>query len=60
MKDWCVLRCKGNDRSKEQFHLEETDQVRLRGLLKGFEGSRLEAQLGLPFLGNFTDEPLER
>ena len=39
--------------------LEETDEVSLRGLLKGHDGGALEAEIGLEILGDLTDETLE-
>ena len=39
--------------------LEETNQVSLASLLKGHNGRRLEAKIGLEILGNLTDQPLE-
>ena len=39
--------------------LEEGDEVRLRGLLEGADGRRLEAEVGLEVLGNLADEALE-
>jgi hypothetical protein len=39
--------------------LEKTHEVRLRCLLKGKYGSRLEAQVRLEVLSNFADEALE-
>lgn len=38
---------------------EEGDEVGLDGLLEGADGGRLEAQVGLEVLGDFTDEALE-
>lgn len=35
--------------------LEEGDEVRLDGLLKGANGRRLEAKIGLEVLGNLTN-----
>ena len=35
--------------------LEEGDEIRLDRLLQGADGRRLEAQVGLEVLGNFTD-----
>ncbi len=40
--------------------LEETDEVRLGGLLEGEDGRALEAQVSLELLGNLTDQALER
>ena len=39
--------------------LEETNEVSLRGLLKGHDGGALEAEIGLEILGDLTDETLE-
>lgn len=39
--------------------LEERDEVGLDGLLEGANGGRLEAQVGLEVLGDFTDQTLE-
>lgn len=39
---------------------EKRDQVGLDGLLKSTDGRRLEAQVGLEVLGDFTDQTLER
>ena len=39
--------------------LEETNEVRLRGLLEGGNGGRLEAEVSLEVLGNLADEALE-
>ena len=39
--------------------LEERDEVGLDGLLEGADGGRLEAQVGLEVLGDFTDQTLE-
>ena len=38
---------------------EEADQVGLRGLLQGTDGGRLEAQVRLEVLGDFTNQALE-
>ena len=38
---------------------EERDEVGLDGLLEGADGGRLEAQVGLEVLGDFTDQTLE-
>jgi len=38
---------------------EERDEVGLAGLLKGQDGARLEAQVGLEVLSDLTHEPLE-
>jgi len=38
---------------------EQADQVGLAGLLQGADGGRLEAQISLEVLGNFTHQPLE-
>jgi histone H3 len=35
--------------------LEEGDEVRLDGLLEGANGGRLEAEIALEVLGDFTD-----
>ena len=35
--------------------LEEGDEVRLDGLLKGTDGGRLESEIALEVLSNFTD-----
>lgn len=39
--------------------LEEGDEVSLDGLLEGADGGRLEAQVRLEVLSDFTDEALE-
>jgi len=39
--------------------LEEGDEVRLNRLLEGTDGRRLEAEIRLEILGDFTDETLE-
>jgi len=39
--------------------LEEADQIGLGGLLKGADGGRLETQIGLEVLGDFTHQTLE-
>ena len=39
--------------------LEETDEVGLRGLLKGSDRGALEAEVGLEVLSDLTDETLE-
>lgn len=39
--------------------LEERDEVSLNGLLKSTDGGRLEAEVALEVLGDFTDETLE-
>ncbi len=39
--------------------LEEGDEVGLDGFLKGADGGRLEAEVRLEVLGDFTDETLE-
>ena len=39
--------------------LKETDQVGLSSLLEGSNGSGLEPQIDLAFLGDFTDKALE-
>ena len=39
--------------------LEETDEVSLRGLLKGHDGRALEAEVGLEVLSDLTDKTLE-
>ena len=39
---------------------KETNKVSLGGLLKGHDGRRLEAKVGLEILGNFTNQTLER
>jgi len=39
--------------------LEETDQVSLGGLLQSHDGGRLESEIGLEVLGDFTDQSLE-
>jgi hypothetical protein len=46
------------ERSAEHT-LKETHQVRLRSLLKGGDGRRLETQVGLVVLGDFTHQTLE-
>ena len=38
---------------------KETNKVSLGGLLKGHDGRRLEAKVGLEILGNFTNQTLE-
>ena len=38
---------------------EERDEVGLNRLLKSTDGGRLEAQIRLEVLGNFTDQALE-
>jgi hypothetical protein len=38
---------------------EERDEVGLNGLLKSADGWRLEAEVRLEVLGDFTDETLE-
>ena len=40
--------------------LEQTNEVRLRSLLEGTDGSALEAHVGLVVLGDLTDETLKR
>jgi hypothetical protein len=40
--------------------LEETDEVRLSGLLEGEDGRALETEIRLELLGDLTDETLER
>jgi len=40
--------------------LEEADEVRLRRLLEGKEGRRLESQVGLELLGELANQALER
>ena len=39
--------------------LEQTDEVSLAGLLEGHDGGRLEPEVGLEVLGDFTDQALE-
>lgn len=39
--------------------LKETDQVCLRGLLQGSNGGRLETEVSLEILGNFSHKTLE-
>jgi histone H3 len=39
--------------------LKETNQVSLRGLLEGHDSGRLETEVSLEVLGNFTDKALE-
>lgn len=39
--------------------LEEGDEVGLNGLLQGTDGGRLEAEVGLEVLSDFTDQTLE-
>lgn len=39
--------------------LKEGDEVGLNGLLKSTDGGRLEAEVRLEVLGDFTDETLE-
>ena len=38
---------------------KEGDQVSLGRLLQGHDGARLESEVGLEVLGDFTDETLE-
>ena len=38
---------------------EEGDEVSLNGFLEGTNGGRLEAEVGLEVLSNFTNETLE-
>ncbi len=40
--------------------LEQSDEIRLGGLLKGHHGGGLESEIGLEILGNFPDQALER
>lgn len=40
--------------------LEETNQVSLSSLLQSHDSRRLESQVGLEILSDFTDQPLER
>ena len=40
--------------------LKEGDKVGFDGLLKSTDGGRLEAEVRLEVLGDFTDETLER
>ena len=40
--------------------LEQADQVSLGGLLKSHNGRRLEAEVGLEVLSDFTNQSLER
>lgn len=40
--------------------LKERDEVSLNGLLESADGRRLEAQVRLEVLGDFTDKTLER
>ena len=39
--------------------LKEGDEVSLNGFLKGTDGGRLEAEIGLEVLSDFTDQALE-
>jgi len=39
--------------------LKEGDEVSLNGLLESADGRRLEAEIALEVLGNFTDQTLE-
>ena len=39
--------------------LKERDEVSLNGLLKSTDGGRLEAEIGLEVLGDFSDKTLE-
>jgi hypothetical protein len=39
--------------------LEERDEVSLNGLLESTDGRRLEAEVGLEILSDFTDQALE-
>jgi hypothetical protein len=39
--------------------LKEGDEVSLNGLLESTDGGRLEAEVGLEILSDFTDETLE-
>lgn len=39
--------------------LEQGDEVGFGGFLQGHNGRRLESEVGLEVLGNFTDETLE-
>ena len=39
--------------------LEESDEVRLGGLLEGQDGGRLEPEVSLEVLSDLTDKPLE-
>jgi hypothetical protein len=39
---------------------KERDEVCLNRLLKGTDGRRLEAEIGLEILSDFTDQALER
>ena len=39
---------------------EERDEVGLNGFLEGTNGRRLEAEVALEVLGDFTDKTLER
>ena len=38
---------------------KERDEVRLSGFLQSHDGGRLEAEIGLEVLSDFTDEALE-
>lgn len=38
---------------------EQGDEVSLDGLLEGTDGRRLESEIGLKVLGDFTDQALE-
>jgi len=40
--------------------LKEGDEVSLNGFLKSTDGGRLEAEIGLEVLSDFTDQALER
>jgi hypothetical protein len=39
--------------------LEKGDEVSFRGFLEGTDGRRLESEVGLEILGDFTDQTLE-
>ena len=45
--------------SAEVGVLEESDEVGLRGFLESTDGRRLEAEIGLEVLGDFTNQTLE-
>jgi hypothetical protein len=69
MWGWTLMRalhgCGGHDRhtlgvdGSKVGVLEQTNQVRLRGLLKSSNSRRLEAEVRLEVLGNLADEALE-
>jgi histone H3 len=58
-----VLRHDGNTLSVDGTQVgvfKQTNEVSLRGLLKGHYGGRLETQVSLKVLGDFTHKTLER